>query len=59
LGSASSGTCDAFSIGLRFDTEATERGVGGRAAVREPCLQGIPEDASIGSFRDGALLDCP
>jgi len=57
--SASSGTCDAFSMGVRFDTEAAERGAGGTAAVREPCLQDIPGDASIRSFLDGSLLDCP
>jgi hypothetical protein len=59
LALTSSGTCDAFSMGFRFETEAAERGVGGRASIREPCLEGIPEDASIRSFLDGSLLDCP
>lgn len=57
--SASNGTCDAFSMGIRFDSEAAERGAGGTASVREPCLEGIPEDASLRSFQDGSFLDCP
>jgi hypothetical protein len=51
---AQGGVCDAFSLGLRFETEAAERGTVATAAVPDPCLKGILFDASVSSF-----LDCP
>lgn len=49
-----SATCDAFSTGFLFDTESAESGILGKASLREPCVQGIPDDASV-----NALFDCP